>query len=542
MGFRLTISTKLIAITWAAVGVTAITALAIQRSTIRKQGIELTHRSMQNAVQSAEGTRESLASLVSVLDNTVLQKELRSVKDYRQTKLYASVPIIGAMKTLQQFAARENFQVRIPSKNPRNPANAASPEEMKILDYFTQNPKAEYFEVDEQRNELVFARPISATQDCMSCHGEGKNSPTHDGKDILGFRMEGFKAGDLRGAFILRSSLANVDGLVQEGMIRSLLWLVPCAIVLFLAAVAFSRSIRKAIKNIVGMLQKVASGDLTQHMSHDSDDEIGDMAVALNKTITQLRAILSEVQQLAQHVAGGSSELTAASEQLSSGVSTQASCIQETSASMEELTTTVRQNADNASKANQISTSSRQEAEKGGQAVVSAIDAMKEISASSRKIADIISTIDDIAFQTNLLALNAAVEAARAGDQGRGFAVVAAEVRTLAQRSATAAKEIKGLIHDSGRKVDAGSSLVNHSGETLNAIVDSVKRLSGIVAEIASASSDQASGLTHVNEAILQVDRVTQENSAQTEQLAATAQNLSKQAARMLELAGQFKL
>jgi methyl-accepting chemotaxis protein len=209
---------------------------------------------------------------------------------------------------------------------------------------------------------------------------------------------------------------------------------------------------------------------------------------------------------------------------------------------MEEITATVKQNADSARQANQLAAGSRESAEKGGQVVTSAIGAMSEINAASKKIADIITTIDEIAFQTNLLALNAAVEAARAGEQGRGFAVVATEVRNLAQRSATAAKEIKALIQDSVRKVENGSELVNRSGQTLDEIVTSVKRVTDIVAEIAAASKEQATGIDQVTKAMAQMDQVTQQNSSQTEELSSTAQSMSTHAEQLQALVARFKL
>ena len=249
-----------------------------------------------------------------------------------------------------------------------------------------------------------------------------------------------------------------------------------------------------------------------------------------------------EVDDISNSVASASQELAAASEQLSSGAQQSASSLEETASSLEEITATVRQNADNADQANQLANSSRETAEKGGAVVAQAVDAMGEINRSSRKIADIITTIDEIAFQTNLLALNAAVEAARAGEQGRGFAVVAGEVRNLAQRSATAAREIKGLIEDSVQKVETGSELVNKSGETLGAIVTSVKRVTDIVAEIAAASREQTVGIEQINKAVAQMDQVTQSNASQTEEMSGTAVALSGQAEQLQAVVAQFNL
>jgi len=251
---------------------------------------------------------------------------------------------------------------------------------------------------------------------------------------------------------------------------------------------------------------------------------------------------LIQVSEIADSVTSASRQLAAASEELSSGAQEQAASLEETASSLEEITSTIQQNADNAQQANQLAGNSREVAEKGGEVVGHAVRGMSEINAASRKIADIITAIDEIAFQTNLLALNAAVEAARAGEQGRGFAVVAGEVRNLAQRSAAAAKEIKGLIQDSVAKVEAGTDLVNQSGHNLTEIVASVKRVTDIVSEIAAASREQASGVEQVNRAVTQMDHVTQGNASQTEELASTAQGLAGQAAQLQQLVAQFNL
>jgi len=296
------------------------------------------------------------------------------------------------------------------------------------------------------------------------------------------------------------------------------------------------------VKEAATVLGRVANSDLTASMQGECKGDFAAIKTSVNAAVEKLAAALTEVQQSAAQVSSTSQQLSSASEELASGAQEQASSQEETSSSLVEIAATVKQNAENAQQARQLAETSREAAEKGGAVVHEAVIAMGEINSSSKRIADIIGTIDEIAFQTNLLALNAAVEAARAGEQGRGFAVVASEVRNLAQRSATAAKEIKGLIQDSVRKVETGSDLVNRSGHTLNDIVTSVKRVTDIVAEIAAASREQATGIEQVSKAMSQMDQVTQTNSAQTEELSSTAEELSSTAEQLQALTAQFNL
>jgi methyl-accepting chemotaxis protein len=298
----------------------------------------------------------------------------------------------------------------------------------------------------------------------------------------------------------------------------------------------------RPLRRTADVLERVAGGDMTARSGLRSQDEVGRTGEALDRALDAIGLTLEQARAAAHQVAGVATQLTAATTAISSGAQEQASSLEETAASLEEMTSTVKQNADNAQQAAQLAQGAREVAEKGGAVVSEAVGAMGEINASSKKIAEIITAIDEIAFQTNLLALNAAVEAARAGEQGRGFAVVAGEVRNLAQRSASAAKEIKGLIQDSVRKVESGSELVNRSGKTLEEIVTSVKRVTDIISEIAAASREQSTGIDQVNRAVTQMDQVTQSNAAQTEELAGTADGLSAQAVQLQELVSRFRL
>jgi methyl-accepting chemotaxis protein len=326
-------------------------------------------------------------------------------------------------------------------------------------------------------------------------------------------------------------------------MRRTLIAVVSGAVLLAIGMGIFiARLISGPLGKTVEVLRAVGDRDLTRTLNIETGDEVGEMAQALNQAVAGMRDAMSEVRESSGGVGGAAQQLAAAAEELSSGTQEQASSQEETSASLQELSTAVKQNAENARQASQLASGARDAADKGGAVVNSAVSAMAEINAASKRIADIITAIDEIAFQTNLLALNAAVEAARAGEQGRGFAVVASEVRNLAQRSATAAKEIKALIQDSVRKVEAGSELVNRSGQTLTEIVASVKRVTDIVGEIAAASHEQAVGIEQVTKAMAQMDQVTQTNSAQTEELSSTSQTLAAHAAQMQSLVARFVL
>lgn len=294
---------------------------------------------------------------------------------------------------------------------------------------------------------------------------------------------------------------------------------------------SISNAITKPVYRAVQMADRIAAGHLSNHVEVDnSRDEIGQLMQTLAVMTNKLIEIITTIKQTASAVNKAASEISQGNLSLSQRTEEQAASLEQTAASMEEMTSTVEQNANNANQATLLASSARERAQQGGKIVANAINAMNEINVSSKKVSNIISVINDIAFQTNLLALNAAVEAARAGEQGRGFAVVASEVRNLAQRSATAAKEIKELIQDSVVKVEEGTKLVNQSGEALDEIVIAVKKVSDIIIEIAAASQEQSSGIRQVNKAVTQMDEMTQQNAALVEEAASASESMSKQA------------
>ena len=331
----------------------------------------------------------------------------------------------------------------------------------------------------------------------------------------------------LRGRFSTKMDMAG-----KEGYTRELAELLN----------ELSNVTEAGIADVVRVANALAEGDLTQTIAKEYPGSFGEMKAGINGTVENLKRLVGQISDATQTINTASKEIAAGNSDLSQRTEEQASSLEETASSMEELTSTVRQNAENAKQANQLAIGASDVAGRGGAVVSKVVATMDSINDSSRKIVDIISVIDGIAFQTNILALNAAVEAARAGEQGRGFAVVAGEVRNLAQRSAAAAKEIKSLIGDSVDKVEGGSRLVAQAGATMEEIVTSIRRVTDIMAEITAASIEQSSGIEQVNLAITQMDEVTQQNAALVEEAAAAAEALEEQAQSLSSSVATFKM
>jgi methyl-accepting chemotaxis protein len=341
-----------------------------------------------------------------------------------------------------------------------------------------------------------------------------------------------------------QAAKAGEESKAEYGSSRQLMLLLG-ALAMMLGGVAawfITRTITRPINEAVTVAETVAAGDLTSRIDASAKDETGRLLRALKNMNDSLVNIVGQVRSGTETMATASSEIAAGNLDLSSRTEQQASSLEETASSMEELTSTVKQNADNARHANQLAVSASEVAVKGGTVVAQVVDTMAAINESSKKIVDIIEVIDGIAFQTNILALNAAVEAARAGEQGRGFAVVASEVRNLAQRSAAAAKEIKTLIGDSVDKVNTGTKLVDNAGTTMVEIVDSIKRVTDIMGEITAASQEQSAGIEQVNQAITEMDHVTQQNAALVEEAAAAAGSLQDQSNKLAQVVSVFQI
>jgi methyl-accepting chemotaxis protein len=371
---------------------------------------------------------------------------------------------------------------------------------------------------------FVASRSFRGT-DCLKCHGVDEGS-------VLGVASV---------AIDVKDDLASIRRINAWIWVGQVLLQLACALVLFFVARGVLRRLGGEPEAAAEVARIVAHGDLTVQLEVDHKDTSSLMA-RLKEMQGGLTRVVSDVRLNAERVAAASARIADGNLDLSSRTEEQAAALEETAASMEQLSATVRQNADNARQANELAHGASAVAVKGGEVVARVVDTMKGINDNSKKIADIIGVIDGIAFQTNILALNAAVEAARAGEQGRGFAVVAAEVRTLAQRSAEASRQIAGLITGSVERVAQGSALADRAGATMQEIVASIRRVTDIVAEISTASAEQSAGVSQVGEAITQMDQVTQQNASLVEHSAAAARNLRDQAEQLVQAVAVFKL
>src|SRR5450830_704761 len=394
-------------------------------------------------------------------------------------------------------------------------------------------------------NKALALKPVSAldpglSAESLTAQGQGATVNINGVDELLYVRPIDGTDWSLVVAVNYAQATSSIGSLMMRSAVTAILAIV-------IAAVLLTLTITKMLNRLImvrNALEDIASGegDLTRRLDAQGRDELSQIAGAFNRFIDMIAHTLLQIRQSSESVRTSSSEIASGNLDLSSRTEEQAGSLEETASAMEELTSTVRQNADNARQANQLAVSASEIAVQGGAVVAQVVDTMGSINASAHKIVDIISVIDGIAFQTNILALNAAVEAARAGEQGRGFAVVASEVRSLAQRSASAAKEIKTLIDASVQAVEAGNKLVGQAGDTMNEVVTSVRRVTDIVSEISAASHEQSAGIDEIGRAITQMDQTTQQNAALVEQAAAAAQSLQEQAQHLAKVVSGFKL
>jgi len=460
----------------------------------------------RSVVLTAEAMREEMAHKWE--QGIFSAEQLRAWADAGEIdKILAAVPVVTAWRAAMAKAEEGGYEFKVPKFRPRNPKNQPDALEARVLKMFEQQGVEEYYVVDEKTNSIRYFRPIRLTEECMLCHGDPAKSAQYwgndEGLDPTGAQMEGWNVGEVHGAFEVVHSLDEADAAIAATMRRGAM-LVGAMVVV--AAVLFYFFARRGIEGLYRPIRRIAG--------------------SLSEGANQVNSAAAQVSQAAQQLAEGASE--------------QAASLQETSSALEQLAAQTRSNADNARKANELGQQAREAAQNGDQTTSQLADAMQAINEASAQIGKIIKVIEEIAFQTNLLALNAAVEAARAGEHGKGFAVVADEVRSLAQRTAEASREITTLIEDSVNRVKEGTQVADEVGRSLGKIVNDVTQVTQLINNIAQASEEQAQGVEQINTAVSQMDKVTQQNAAGAEEGASSAEELNAQAAMVKTMVEQL--
>jgi methyl-accepting chemotaxis protein len=479
------------------VGVTAalLVGVGIVKFVLREQGISMARETMRATLLEAENVRESMSGLTrrGAFDSAKLTEEASKTTDFRQTTIYETVPVVSAWRAAEQSAKAQGLEFRVVRSNPRNPANAPTERERPIVERLDRGSEDEVFAVDEANSEVVYARPVKMTSDCLVCHGNPAQSAKGDGRDLLGFRMEGWQAGERHGMFLLRTSLSKVDekatAALLQWMWRVIWWILPLAA---LALGALWWLIRKWID-------------------------------------APLQLVIQDVEGVVDEAGRVSSQIIEAGDRLAEGTTNQAAL---TSNATQELMTTIeasRKKIKVADTATQLANEAAQAAAQGKLEIEQMQQAMLAIRESSQEISRIIKDVDSIAFQTNLLALNAAVEAARAGEMGAGFAVVADEVRNLAMRATDAAKKTESQILEAIQRSQSGVELCERVSANVDVIVGKGKDVHHVVEELAGVCRGQLQDMENATRSMGQLKQVTEHIAATTEETAASSHEIRSQ-------------
>jgi methyl-accepting chemotaxis protein len=470
--------------------ITTTVCLLTVHKLVNHEGTRQLRLSMTTMLDAADNARQSTARLRrgDAFAEEKLKEAARSSSSFRESTLYQTVPVVAAWQSIRNLAEKDGYQFRVPADQPRNPENTPREEEKEVLAWLAANPGRDYFAVDDARGEVVMARAVVLSEDCMSCHGEPATSTSGDGKDVLGFRMEGWRSGDMHGAFVLRGSTAAMTARKRAQMFEASAWLLASAVAVLAVLLLVWRP----------MKSRLADG------------------------LARIHSESVKLESAVRRIAGQSVNL----ENISSS---QTASFEETSAALEEIRGTSRSNLESTERAAKAVHACNEESKQGEATLESLHTAMESIRESTGRIAKIIRMMDEIAFQTNILALNAAVEAARAGEAGQGFSVVADEVRNLARRSADAAKEIESIIGESVERSGNAGKAVERVSEVTRTIGREVSALAASLSQVSAATREQFKGIDGISDSMNRISHMTMEVSGAAAEGSREGEKLSAQ-------------
>ncbi len=533
MHFKVNLRSKLLFLVIVPVLIIAVVGIVYISVKLFEEGKNGLEQKSTAILSRMEAVREFVAT--QGMMNQTIEELIKKYPDgdlpqYEKEKVLNQVPIISSMRVGAKNASEENYEFRVAAMNPRNPENQPTPLEKDFIERFKAGETGTIVHEDEESNSIYVARSIylDESQGCMTCHGHPSKSPWGNGTDILGYQMENWKDGDMHGVFVIKSDLTPVQENIRSAVAGISIWGIVVVVLASIIGLYYVRRITNVIFQIKDVSKLVAQGDLRKRINITNNDELGDLALFINKMVDSVVNVFQTVKEAARELNNAAGEISSSSNSISEGAQRQA-------AQFEEISGSVQSTADSSSDANAVAGSSSDNASEAGKGMNELKAAMEKIHNRSLEIEKTIDVLRNISFQTNLLALNAGVEAARAGEHGKGFAVVAQEVKKLANESDKSAKEIAEIIRDSVVSVEQGVKLTEEAGKRINKIVDAAQNISGELNSISNATSEQAKAMDDNT-------NITNSNAASAEELAASSSSLKERANQLNDIIEQYKL